>query len=370
MTMLKLRTLLALGTSAFVLAACQGQDAGDTTDTIQDDTEDTTEDTGEETADNGEDTEDIDFRIAMITDEGGVDDRSFNQSAWEGMNEWADNLGLSDDHVAYYQSNDSSDFVPNLNQAIADGYDIIYGIGFMLLDAVNDVADQNPDQYFGIVDDISDRDNVVSLTFRDHEAAFLAGVAAAQTTETGRVGFIGGIASPVIDRFETGFTEGVAYVDESIEVDVQYAESFSDAGVGQQIAAGMYANGADVIYHAAGAVGNGVFTEARNRLESDPDSEIWVIGVDRDQEEEGNWDGGNFTLTSTLKGVGSAIEMSANQTIEEGFPGGENIAYGLEEEGVDVTRGNMSDDAWAAVEEARQAILDGEIEVTEFSYSE
>lgn len=374
MTMLKLRTLLALGTSAFVLAACQGQDAGDTTDTIQDDTEDTTEDTGEdtgeETADNGEDTEDIDFRIAMITDEGGVDDRSFNQSAWEGMNQWADNLGLSDDHIAYYQSNDSSDFVPNLNQAIADGYDIIYGIGFMLLDAVNDVADQNPDQNFGIVDDISDRDNVVSLTFRDHEAAFLAGVAAAQTTETGRVGFIGGIASPVIDRFETGFTEGVAYVDESIEVDVQYAESFSDAGVGQQIAAGMYANGADVIYHAAGAVGNGVFTEARNRLESDPDSEIWVIGVDRDQEEEGNWDGGNFTLTSTLKGVGSAIEMSANQTIEEGFPGGENIAYGLEEEGVDVTRGNMSDDAWAAVEEARQAILDGEIEVTEFSYSE
>ncbi|PRY82188.1 basic membrane protein A [Alkalibacterium olivapovliticus] len=375
MSTIKLRSLLALGTSAFVLAACQGEDAGDTTDTIEDDTEDTATDTGEDTSDetaedDGEDTEDIDFRIAMITDECGVDDRSFNQSAWEGMNEWAENLGLSDEHFAYYQSNDSADFIPNLNQANAEGYDIIYGIGFMLLDAVNDVADQNPEQNFGIVDDISDRDNVISLTFRDHEAAFLAGVAAAETTETGRVGFIGGIAGPVIDRFETGFIAGVAHVDESIEVDSQYAESFSDAGIGQQIAAGMYASGADVVYHAAGAVGNGVFTEARNRLESDSDEQIWLIGVDRDQEEEGNWDGGNFTLTSTLKGVGSSIEASANQTIEEGFPGGETIAYGLEEEGVDLTRGNMSDDAWAAVEEARQAILDGEIEVPEFTYSE
>lgn len=380
--MIKLRSLLALGTSALVLAACQGQDAGDPTDPVEDDTEDTATDNGEDTAtDNGEDTEAVDFEIAMITDEGGVDDRSFNQSAWEGMVDWATNNGLSGDRgdgIQYYQSNDSAEFIPNLNQANADGYDIIYGIGFMLLDSVNDVADQNPEQHFGIVDDISDRDNVVSLTFRDHEAAFLAGVAAAQTTETGRVGFIGGIASPVIDRFETGFIAGVAYVDEDIVVDPQYAESFSDAGVGQQIAAGMFANGADVIYHAAGAVGNGVFTEARNRLESDPDEQIWVIGVDRDQEEEGNWgdlededsEGGNFTLTSTLKGVGSSIEMSANQTIEDGFPGGETIAYGLEEEGVDVTRGNMSDEAWEAVEEARQGILDGSIEVPEFTYSE
>ncbi|MCC5894583.1 MAG: BMP family protein [Alkalibacterium sp.] len=373
--MIKLRSLLALGTSAFVLAACQGQDAGDTTDTIEDDTEDTATDNGEDTAadngeDNGDETEEIDFRIAMITDEGGVDDRSFNQSAWEGMNEWADNIGASEDNYAYYQSNDSADFIPNLNQANAEGYDIIYGIGFMLLDAVNDVAEQNPEQNFGIVDAISENDNVVSLTFRDHEAAFLAGVAAAETTETGRVGFIGGIAGEVIDRFQTGFEAGVAHVDESIEVDVQYAESFSDAGIGQQIAAGMFANGADVVYHAAGAVGNGVFTEARNRLESDSDTQIWVIGVDRDQEEEGNWDGGNFTLTSTLKGVGSSIEASANQTIEEGFPGGETIAYGLEEEGVDVTRGNMSDEAWDAVEEARQLILDGDLEVPEFTYSQ
>ncbi|MDZ7835163.1 MAG: BMP family ABC transporter substrate-binding protein [Alkalibacterium sp.] len=167
-----------------------------------------------------------------------------------------------------------------------------------------------------------------------------------------KVGFIGGIRGPVIDRFQTGFEAGVAHVDDSIEVDVQYAESFTDAGIGQQLAAGMYANGADVVYHAAGAVGNGVFTEARNRMESDSDTQLWVIGVDRDQQEEGDYDGGNLTLTSTIKAVGAAIQESANQAMEEGFPGGETIAYGLEEGGVDLVEGNLSDEAWSAVEEA------------------
>ncbi|GEK88774.1 basic membrane protein A [Alkalibacterium putridalgicola] len=367
MSKMKLRSLLAIGSSAFLLAACQGEDASDPAEDPATE-EETGTDSGEEA---GEETEAVDFSIGMVTDEGGVDDRSFNQSAWEGMQEWGQNNGLEEgDGYAYYQSDDSADFVPNLNQALTDGYDIIYGIGYLLLDSVNQVADQNPDQHFGIVDDISDRDNVVSLTFADHQAAFLAGVAAAETTETGKVGFIGGIAGPVIDRFETGFTAGVAHADDSVEVDVQYAESFGDAGIGQQIAAGMFSNGADVIYHAAGAVGNGVFTEARNRMESDPDNQLWVIGVDRDQEEEGEYDGGNLTLTSTLKRVGTAIQESANQAMEEGFPGGETIAYGLEEGGVDLVEGNLSEEAWTAVEEARQAVIDGEVEVPEFSYSQ
>lgn len=376
MTKTKLRSLFAIGAAGLVLAACQGQDAGEdsTPEEPETEEEDTSVDQGtEDTAtDDGDDVETVDFKISMITDEGGVDDRSFNQSAWEGMMEWAADNGYSGDRgdgVDYYASHDSSDFVPNLNQAIADEYDIIFGIGYLLKPSVDDVADQNPDQWFGLIDDISDRDNVVSLTFRDHEAAFLAGVAAAHTTETGKIGFIGGIAGPVIDRFQTGFEAGVAYVDDSIEVDVQYAESFGDAAIGTQRAAGMFTNGADIIYHAAGAVGNGVFTEARNRMEADPDNQLWVIGVDRDQEEEGEWEGGNLTLTSTLKGVGESVIMATNQTIEDGFPGGENLAYGLVEEGVDLTRGNLTDEVWAAVEEARQLIIDGEIEVPEFSYS-
>ena len=365
--------LSVLFAAVLVLGACGSTDDESGDDQTDQDTEQNDDATGDEGSDDEGSSDEgasTDFRIAMVTDEGGVDDRSFNQSAWEGMQAWGEEVGAEEGQYAYYQSNDSADFIPNFNQALAEGYDIIYGIGFLLHEAVEDVAKLNPDQYFGLVDSVSDVENVVSLTFRDNEAAFLAGVAAAHTTESGKIGFVGGIRGAVIDRFQTGFEAGVAHVDDSIEVDVQYADSFSDAAIGQQIASAMFTNGADVVYHAAGAVGNGVFTEARNRLESDPDNQIWVIGVDRDQEAEGEWEGGNFTLTSTLKGVGDAIINATNLTMEEGFPGGENIAYGLAENGVDVVRGNMSDEAWEAVEAARAEIIDGTIEVPEFSYTE
>ncbi|API89947.1 BMP family ABC transporter substrate-binding protein [Marinilactibacillus sp. 15R] len=348
----KLRNLFAIGASAFLLAACQGENAGDSSEGAGDSNDTDTEETA-------------DFKLGMVTDEGGVDDRSFNQSGWEGMQAWAEEHGVDDSAVKYYQSDDAADFVPNLNQAIQDQYDIIYGVGFQLSDAVTQVADANPDQHFGIVDAVVEKDNVVSLNFRDNEAAYLVGVAAAHTTETDKVGFIGGIAGPVIDKFEAGFVAGVESVDPEIEIDIQYAESFSDAAIGQQIAAGMYSSGADVIYHASGAVGNGVFTEATDRMESGSENQLWVIGVDRDQEELGEYADGNLTLTSSLKGVGTAIQLASNQAMEEGFPGGENLVYGLAEDGVGITEGNMSEDAWAAVEEARQQILDGEIEVPE-----
>lgn len=348
---MKFKSLLSLGASALLLAACQGQDAGDDAAS-----------NGDEAATNGDGGDG--FSIAMVTDEGGIDDRSFNQSAWEGMQEWSDETG---NESTYIQSDDSSDFIPNFNQAIQGDYDVIYGIGFMLRDSVEEMANQNPDQYFGIVDDVVELDNVVSLNFSDHEAAFLAGVGAALTTETDQIGFIGGIESLIIDRFETGFIAGVEHVNPDIEVDVQYAESFSDAAVGQQIANGMYSSGVDVIYHASGAVGNGVFTEARNRMENGSDNDLWVIGVDRDQEDEGDWADGNVTLTSTIKGVGNAVQLSANQTMDEGFPGGENIQYGLDNEGVDLVEGNLEAEAWEEVENVRQQILDGEIEVPEFS---
>lgn len=354
---MKLKSLLTLGASTLLLAACQGQNAGDSGSVDTGNNDSGSETT--ETAESGDG-----FSISMVTDEGGVDDRSFNQSAWEGMQAWSEETG---NESTYFQSNDSSDFIPNFQQAIQGNYDIIYGIGYMLRDSVEEMAQQNPDQYFGIIDDVVEEDNVVSLNFADHEASFLAGVAAALTTETDQIGFIGGIEGLVIDRFETGFLAGVEHVNPDIEVDVQYAESFADAAVGQQIANGMYSSGVDIIFHASGAVGNGIFTEARNRMEENADNQLWVIGVDRDQQEEGEWSGGNLTLTSTIKAVGNAVQLSANQTQDEGFPGGQNIQYGLDNDGVDLVEGNLEADVWSQVEEVRQQILDGEIEVPEFS---
>ena len=351
------KKLAIFGSSALLLAACgNGADEG-------------SEDTDGEEAGEEEVADEDSFKIAMVTDTGGVNDRSFNQSAWEGMNEWAEETGLGEDAIRYYQSDSEDQYLTNFNTATTDGYDVIYGIGFLLKDPIETVAQQNPERMYGLVDEVSDLDNVVSLNFRDNENSFLAGMAAALTTETNKVGFLGGIEGPVIDRFQTGFVEGVKHVDDSIEIDIQYADSFSDAAVGQQIAAAMYQNGADVIFHAAGAVGNGAFQEARNRMEDGSDRELWVIGVDRDQEEEGVWDGGNVTLASTVKNVGTAIKLSANETMDGNFPGGENLSYGFEDDGIDFTKGHIADDAWEKIEEARQQIIDGEIEVSEFTYS-
>lgn len=352
------KKLAIFSTTALTLAACGNNetDTSDETDTT--DEGDTTEETS-------------DFSIAMVTDMGGVDDRSFNQSAWEGMEAWVEENNLSEDAIRYYQSDSETDFMPNFNSAVADGFDIVYGIGFLLEDPVQTTAEQNPDQYFGFIDGVVDLPNVASLNFRDHENSFLAGMAAALTTKTGTVGFMGGIQSPIIDRFETGFTAGVHYIDESIVVDVQYADTFGDAGIGQQIAAAMYTNNVDVIFQAAGATGNGVFTEARNRMEAGSDTDLWVIGVDRDQNDEGNYDGGNLTLASTVKQVGNAVKNVANDAMAGNFPGGEVVYYGFAEEGIDfVQHGAITDEDWALIEEAREQITNGELEVPEFTYTD
>src|SRR5690625_7318662 len=118
----------------------------------------------------------------------------------------------------------------------------------------------------------------------------------------------------------------------------------------------MYSNGADVIFHAAGAVGNGVFQEARNRMEEGSDTQLWVIGVDRDEEAEGEYDGGNVTLASTIKQVGNAVRNLSNDTMNESLPGGETIYYVFAEEGIDFTRGLLVDELREIIEYARENI--------------
>ncbi|MBC9825230.1 BMP family lipoprotein [Carnobacterium inhibens] len=308
-----------------------------------------------------------DYSIVMVTDVGGVDDKSFNQSAWEGMEAWGEEhkLEKGPDGYNYIQSDEDSQFVTNLNTAVNNNFDLIFGIGFKLKPAMIDVAEQNPDQNFVIIDETIEADNVSSVLFKDHEAAFLAGVAAAETTETDHVGFIGGQQSAVIDRFEAGFVAGVQDVNPDIKIDVEYAGSFGDAALGKQLAAAMYSSGADIIYHASGDTGNGVFSEAIDRMNSNPDQKLWVIGVDRDQTAEGEYDGGNLTLTSTLKGVGQAVQDIANASMEGNFPGGEISNFGLAEDSVGITEGALSEDVIKTVEDYKQQIIDGTITVPE-----
>ena len=316
---------------------------------------------------------DVKTKAAIVTDTGGVDDKSFNQSAWEGLQAWGKEHNLSKDKgFTYFQSTSEADYANNLQQA-AGSYNLIFGVGFALHNAVEEAAKEHSDLNYVLIDDVikDQKNNVVSVTFADNESAYLAGVAAAKTTKTKQVGFVGGIESEVISRFEAGFKAGVASVDSSIKVQVDYAGSFGDNAKGKTIAAAQYAAGADVVYQVAGGTGAGVFAEAKSLNESRPENEkVWVIGVDRDQVAEGKYtskDGkeSNFVLVSTLKQVGTTVKDIANKAEKGEFPGGQVIVYSLKDKGVDLAVTNLSEEGKKAVESAKAKILDGSVKVPE-----
>ncbi|MCH4058298.1 BMP family lipoprotein [Lapidilactobacillus gannanensis] len=314
--------------------------------------------------------------VALITDTGGVDDRSFNQSAWEGLQKWGKehDLKRGNSGFQYFQSDNESSYIPNIDQAMQAGFKTIFGIGYKLKDAIKQSAKKDPKTNFVIIDDSIDGiKNVVSATFKDNESSYLAGVAAAYTTKTNTVGFIGGVKGDVIDRFDAGYTEGVKAgakeLGKSIKIINQYAGDFSAPDKGKSIAQGMYQQGADIIFHASGATGNGVFQEAKS-INQAGTKQVWVIGVDRDQTTEGKYktkDGksANFTLTSTLKGVGAVTEDLANLAMKDKFPGGKHMIYGLKDDGVGLTKGQLSSKAQKAVDAAKQDIIDGKVKVSE-----
>ena len=210
--------------------------------------------------------------------------------------------------------------------------------------------------------------------FADNEGAYLAGIAAAMQSKTNKVGFIGGQTSDTITRFEAGFTAGAKSVKPDIDVQVQYAESFSDAAKGTTIASTMYASGVDVIYQAAGGTGTGVFTAAKEvneKLDADSDKKVWVIGVDRDQTAEGNYTSSdkkksNFVLTSTIKQVGTVVKDIANGQVKgDKFEGGKTKTYGIKDGGVDIVTSKLPSDIKDAVEKAKEQIKNGELKPTD-----
>ncbi|MDG6120752.1 BMP family lipoprotein [Lactococcus formosensis] len=314
-----------------------------------------------------------DLKVALVPSTGGVDDRSFNQSAWEGLQEWGKENGLSQSKgINYFNASAVSEYTTNFNSAVSAGYGLVFGVGFDLQEATSQAAKNNPDTKFTIIDSvIKGQDNVASATFADQEAAYLAGVAAAKTTKTDKVGFVGGMQSDIITAFEKGFTAGVKSVNPDIKIEVQYAGTFTDAAKGKTIAAAMYGSGNDVIYQAAGGSGAGVFSEAKalNATKNEGDK-VWVIGVDQDQEYLGNYkskDGkdSNFVLASSVKEVGVAVKDIANKTKDDKFPGGQVLNYNLKNGGVSLSKDNLSDKTWKEVEAAKQNIIDGKVTVPE-----
>ncbi len=319
--------------------------------------------------DSGESGSEDKFSVAMVTDVGGVDDKSFNQSAWEGLQKFGKDNGLKKGNGGYdyLQSKSDADYVPNLNTLARRNFDLIFGIGFMLAKPIEEIAKQRPDNHFAIVDMVVDQPNVASIMFKEQEVSFLAGVAAAMETKTKVVGFVGGMESDVIKRFEAGFRAGVASVDPKIKVLINYTGAFDKPDLGKSAANQMYSNGADIVFHAAGATGNGVFSEAKERKQQDPNANIWVIGVDSDQYDEGTVkvDGKeyNVTLTSAIKRVDVGVYDVAEKAKNGQFPGGQTITYGLKDNGVELakTGNHLSAETLKAVEDYKNKIINGEI---------
>jgi basic membrane protein A and related proteins len=342
--------LTSVAALSLVLAAC-GDDEKDTSSSTDDGSK-----------------EESSFSVAMVTDTSGIDDKSFNQATWEGVQQFAKDNGLErgDGGYDYLQSNSDSDYSTNLNQLARRDFSLIFGAGFSIAATLEEVAAQQPDTNFTIIDsEIKGKDNVASVLFKEQEGSFLAGVAAALTSKTGKVGFIGGMESEVITRFEVGFTEGVKAVDPNIDVDVVYVGSWSDSATAQTHANRMYQGGVDVIMHAAGGAGNGLFTAAKDIKEKDSSANVWVIGVDSDQFAEGETkNGDNVTLTSMIKNLQTAVNDIATKAKDGNFPGGETMTYGLKENGVYLSEnGGMTDEVKAKVAEFTEKIASGEIVV-------
>jgi basic membrane protein A len=296
---------------------------------------------------------DEDKLVYMVTDMGGVDDASFNESAWKGLERFKDEIeGWTADYI---ESKGDEDYNPNLRSAVESGAELIWAIGYMMADHLDAVAEDNPDKYFAIIDWGQEemRDNVAYVLFKENEGSFLVGMIAGLTTESNVIGFIGGMEGDLIRRFEVGFRAGVHYVNPDAEVLVQYAQSWMDTEKGAQIANTMIGQKADVIYHAAGGVGMGV-------AEACKDKDIWFIGVDQDQSALAP----EHTLTSMLKRVDNATYSISKALAEGKFPGGTLAHLGLAEDGVGYVKSEFIDEETVAkVEEVKQKIIDGEITV-------
>lgn len=325
--MKKLLSAVLIGAMALSLAACGGNAEGPKPEAPASEAPASEAPASEAPASEApasEGTDYSDFSVGMITDTGGVNDQSFNQSAWEGLQAFEQETGAK---VSYRESEQEANYGPNIDSLIDADTDLIWGIGFMMGDAISNAATTNPDIKFAIVDNAYDETpaNLTAVVFRAQEPSFLVGYMAGMTTETNKVGFVGGIKGPVIDQFEFGYRAGVAYaakeLGKEIEVLVQYADSFGDDAKGKAIATSMYTNGADIVFHAAGNVGQGVIAAAK-------DMDKLVIGVDRDQA----YLAPENVMTSALKLVGAAMKDVSKRIADGEELGGQTLAYGIAEE--------------------------------------
>lgn len=268
-------------------------------------------DTTNNTNNNGE------YSIAMITDVAGVNDHSFNQSAWEGLQKAEKDLGVK---VKYLESKQDADYSTNVETLIDEEVDLIVGVGSKLAPTIEQASKDYPDQKFVIVDETYEKipSNVETVLFNAEQSAYLVGLIAGKMTKTNDIGFIGGMDISVINTFKYGYMAGVKTANSKCKLQSQYANSFTDQAKGKAIANQMISNGTDIIFIAGGDVGTGA-------IEAIKEANKYAIGVDRDQSDLAP----DNVLTSAIKRVDIGVYETVKSFIEGKFEGGSSTTYGL-----------------------------------------
>lgn len=349
--------LMLAAAMAASLTACGGSGSTSETkaesqaaaDTAAAKEEDKKEEAGEEAS--GEKKDGSEFKIGLVTDVGGVNDASFNQSSWEGLQKAAEDFGVE---VNYLESSTDADYVPNIETFIDEEYDLIISVGYMLADATKQAAEANPDCNFAIIDDASiDLPNVTCLMFRQEQSSYLVGYVAGLMTKTDNIGFVIGMANENMNLFGYGYCAGAIDANPDITIQQFNANSFADPATGKTNAGTAITNGADIIFHAAGATGLGV-------IEACQEAGVYAIGVDRDQYN----DAPGTVVTSAMKRVDTAVYDSVEALIEGALEGGVHT-YDLAAGGVDIAPSQdlLPEDVKKAVEDVKAKIVAGEVTV-------
>ena len=292
------------------------------------------------------------LKVGIVTDVGGVNDGSFNQSAWEGLQRAQKELGIE---AKYLESKTDADYKPNIETFVDEDYDLIICIGYALADALKAESASNPDVKFAIVDDASlaDVSNVTSLMFEQAQVSYLAGYVAGKTSKSNTVGIVLGMATDLMNQFGYGYTAGVLDANASAKVLQANANSFADTATGKTAANNMVTNGADVIFQVAGGTGLGVIDACK-------EAKIWAIGVDSDQSSIAP----ETILTSAMKRVDNAVFDVTKELVEGKLEGGVKT-YTLADEGVDLAPGteNINPEVVKEVEELKKKIVSGDLKV-------
>jgi basic membrane protein A len=297
--------------------------------------------------------------VGIVFDIGGKDDRSFNASAWEGVKRASKDFPIV---LRDVEPGDPTSVEPAIRAFAERNYDLVIGVGFEQMPVVERVAKDYPNVNFVIIDGVIDLPNVACLVFKEHQGSYLVGMIAAMKSQTGKIGFIGGMDIDLIHKFEKGYEEGARAANPNIEVMANYVgvtpAAWNNPGQGKELAIAQIGKGADVIFTAAGNSGLGAFDAAEQQNK-------FVIGVDSNQ----NWVKPGHVLTSMVKRVDNAVYQIVKDRVSGQFTAGVHV-YGLENEGVGyaVDQFNeklLSPDVIAKVEDAKQKIINGQIKVTD-----